>query len=153
MSRKIKGPEGARGGQMALKEKIKEKGLTQQQLADMLGVKQSTVSNWCTGYNLPCANKLIKLANILGCSIGDILGVDEALDIKSGNIEAYIYMLNDVKEHIADADTYFAAFPDAEYRRQISRVECGMIDEIVNILRGLESPACPARDGSRERGE
>lgn len=74
MSRKIKGPEGARGGQMALKEKIKEKGLTQQQLADMLGVKQSAVSNWCNGYNLPCTDKLLKLEKILDCSIGDILG-------------------------------------------------------------------------------
>jgi hypothetical protein len=77
-------------------------------------------------------------------------GAEGVRDIKSGNIEAYIYMLNDVKEHMTDADTYFAAFPDGEYRRQISRVECGMIDEIVNILRGLESPACPARDGSRD---
>lgn len=59
-------------------------------------------------------------------------------------------MLNDVKEHIADADTYFAAFPDTEYRRQISRVECGMIDEIIDILRGLGSQAVPADDGSRD---
>ena len=66
---------------MPLKQMIKEKGLTQQELADMLGVKQTAISNWCNGYNLPSTDKLLKLEKILGCPISELLGKDE----ESGN--------------------------------------------------------------------
>lgn len=65
---------------MSLKQKIKEKGLTQQELADMLGVKQTAISNWCNGYNLPSTDKLLKLEKILGCSISELLGYGEGSD-------------------------------------------------------------------------
>jgi transcriptional regulator with XRE-family HTH domain len=49
-------------------------GLTQSQLAARLGVKQSTVAMWETGGNTPRAGSLIKMSEILGCSIDDLVG-------------------------------------------------------------------------------
>ena len=48
-------------------------GLTQFQLAEMLGVKRSTVAMWEAGTNMPKANKLLALAKILDCSIEELL--------------------------------------------------------------------------------
>lgn len=48
--------------------------LTQEALAQMLGVDRSTVAKWETGEALPRAGKLPELARILGCSVDDLLG-------------------------------------------------------------------------------
>ena len=41
----------------------KEKGLTQEQLAEMFGVAQRTVSRWETGNNMPDIDVLIELSD------------------------------------------------------------------------------------------
>ena len=45
-----------------LKELRKEKGLTQEQLADKLFVTRRTVSRWETGNNMPDLEVLVELA-------------------------------------------------------------------------------------------
>lgn len=50
-------------------------GLTQQGLAQALGVEQSTVSMWETGNSSPRADKLPELARILKCTIDELYGV------------------------------------------------------------------------------
>lgn len=52
----------------------KSNGLTQWDLAQMLGVSQTTVAMWETGANNPTAEKLPVLAEILGCTIDDLFG-------------------------------------------------------------------------------
>lgn len=47
-------------------------GLTQCELADQMGVSQTTVSQWETEVALPRARDLPKLANVLGCTISDL---------------------------------------------------------------------------------
>ena len=47
-------------------------GLTQKQLAEMLGVERTTVSKWETGKSIPRKEKLLALKKILKCSIEDI---------------------------------------------------------------------------------
>ena len=51
-------------------------GLSQVQLALRLGVSQGTVANWERGFRAPQARHLIKLANILGCSVDALLGLN-----------------------------------------------------------------------------
>ena len=51
----------------------KEKGLTQGALAMQLGVKQGAVAMWETGKALPRADKLPKLAEILDCTVDELL--------------------------------------------------------------------------------
>ena len=51
-----------------LKEARKRKGLSQEQLADLVGVTRSTVAKWEIGERSPKGDHLIKLSEILGVS-------------------------------------------------------------------------------------
>ncbi len=57
-------------------QKIKElreaKGLTQKYIADIFGVDQSAVVRWESGKAMPTADKLPKLAQLLGCTIDEL---------------------------------------------------------------------------------
>jgi transcriptional regulator with XRE-family HTH domain len=56
--------------------------LTQDGLAEKLGVDRSTVAKWETGDALPRAAMLPRLASILGCSMDDLfcpIGEETAL--------------------------------------------------------------------------
>ena len=58
---------------MNIKEAREKAGLTQQDLANELGVGQSTVAMWETQKSLPRTDKLPALAKILGCTIDELL--------------------------------------------------------------------------------
>lgn len=59
--------------------KIKEfrfrRGLTQQQLADRVGVDQSAIVRWEQGKANPTVENLISMATILDCSTDALLGL------------------------------------------------------------------------------
>ena len=55
-----------------LKQLRKEKGLTQEQLADRLYVSRRTVSRWETGSNLPDLDMLVELADLYEVDLRDI---------------------------------------------------------------------------------
>lgn len=50
-----------------------ELGLTQVQLAEMLGRQQQSISDWETGRSTPTMRSLNKLSKVLSCSIADLL--------------------------------------------------------------------------------
>ncbi len=58
---------------MGIKKMRIKRGLTQGQLAELLGVKQSHVSRWESGVYLPNATTLKKLAEVLNCQIDDLV--------------------------------------------------------------------------------
>ena len=58
---------------MNIKKAREKAGLTQQDLADELGVGQSTVAMWETQKSLPRTDKLPELSKILGCTIDELL--------------------------------------------------------------------------------
>lgn len=58
---------------MSIKELRKKRGLTQKQLAELLGVKQQNVSDWERGERSPSVKNLKKLAEILNCQIDDLV--------------------------------------------------------------------------------
>ena len=57
-----------------IKEYRKQKGYTQETLAQALNVVRQTVSKWEKGYSVPDADMLEKLADILEVSVSDLLG-------------------------------------------------------------------------------
>ena len=56
-----------------LKELRKEKGVTQEQLAEKLGVSGRTVSRWETGSNLPDLSLLVEIAEFYNVEIRELL--------------------------------------------------------------------------------
>lgn len=61
---------------MKIKELRKAANMTQVQLADALGVNQSTVAAWESGEKYPRANILPALAAALGCTVNDLYAAD-----------------------------------------------------------------------------
>ena len=58
---------------MNIKGIRESKNLTQYDLAALIGVNRSSVAMWETGEAMPRADKLVKLAEILGCTVDDLL--------------------------------------------------------------------------------
>ena len=52
-------------------------GMTQDELGKRLGVKQPTITMWETGQTRPRAQLLPKLADILGCTVDELLRKEE----------------------------------------------------------------------------
>jgi len=56
-----------------LKDLRKMNNLTQEQLAEILEVDRSAVANWEIGRNMPKADRLRKMAEVLNCKIDDLI--------------------------------------------------------------------------------
>lgn len=50
-----------------------QRGMTQKQLADALGLNQSAIALWESGKTVPTLQNLYRLADILGCDARDLL--------------------------------------------------------------------------------
>ena len=72
-----------------LKELRREKGITQEQLGEMLGVSGRTVSRWETGFNMPDLSILIELAEYYEVEIKEILDGER----KSESMEIWLLAL------------------------------------------------------------
>lgn len=51
----------------------KEKGMTQAQLAEKMGVSDRAVSKWETGKNMPDSSIMLELCSELGITVNDLL--------------------------------------------------------------------------------
>lgn len=56
-----------------IKEARQEKGLTQEQLAAMIGVTQGAVAQWENGLSHPSFTKIPRLADALGITIDELM--------------------------------------------------------------------------------
>lgn len=56
-----------------------DRGITQAQLSEKLGVGRSAVAMWETGCAKPSADKLPKLAKLLGCTIDELYAEDKGV--------------------------------------------------------------------------
>ena len=71
-----------------LKDLRKEKGITQEQLAEKLGVTGRTISRWETGKNMPDISLLVEIAEFFDVSIPEIIKGERKSE----------YMKNETKE-------------------------------------------------------
>ncbi|MDD3959133.1 MAG: helix-turn-helix transcriptional regulator [Oscillospiraceae bacterium] len=51
----------------------KKANLTQREVAESLGLDQTTVSRWECGYKMPRADRLLSIAGLYRCSVEDLL--------------------------------------------------------------------------------
>ena len=68
-----------------LKALRKDRGLSQEELAARLHVVRQTVSKWEKGLSVPDAELLIRLAEVLDTTVGQLLGADIPEDGESRN--------------------------------------------------------------------
>jgi transcriptional regulator with XRE-family HTH domain len=71
----------ARGGETVLGQRIKQLrrqklNITQEQLAEKMGVSKSTISQWESNTNEPNVDALIKLADLFGVTVDYLIGRD-----------------------------------------------------------------------------
>lgn len=76
----------------------KEKGMTQQQLADILEVSDKTISKWECGRGLPEVQFMIPLCNLLGINVNELLS-GEKLSVDEYPQKAEENMMGLIKEH------------------------------------------------------
>ena len=56
-----------------------EAGLSQKQVAKMLDIYQSNISDWENDVSRPDYEKLIQLSKIYGCSVAELLGIEDII--------------------------------------------------------------------------
>ena len=64
-----------------IREAMQARGLTQQQVAEHLGVSRQAVQRWCQGFQ-PSTDRLNALATFLGVTVGYLTGSEKATDVQ-----------------------------------------------------------------------
>lgn len=108
-----------------LQEIRKLRKLTQQKLADKIGVARSTLAMWETSDTEPPNDTLVALADALGVTTDDLLG-RKTVDVQSEQdklIEEYIALLDDPA--------------DAEILKQYAKLDKGGKKVIQTLVRSL----------------
>ena len=57
-----------------IKDLREAKGLTQEQVAQRLGVTQGTIAHWESGARTPTLSNMVKIADVLGVSLDEAMG-------------------------------------------------------------------------------
>ena len=80
-----------------LKEAMKEKGLTQQELSNLSGVSKSSISHYINGKNVPDNVQSFKLAKALDVDPGWIAGIDDPnfVVVENTELQKKLKMLNE----------------------------------------------------------
>ena len=93
-----------------LRELRKEKGLTQEQLAEQFNISRRSVSRWETGSNMPDVGLLIEIADFFDVDIREIIDGER----KSENMDKEKETLKKVAE--------YADFEKAKLKKKVSNI-------------------------------
>ena len=137
-----------------LKDKRKEIGITQPQLAELLGVSQSAIGSWETDVNSPRATLLYDLFDILRCD-ANYLFQDETKELYKDNATPEEFE-NIIKKYRL-LDPHGKEMVDftleKEYDRSIAlkKAETDSQNKVVKMQPHLEvNAACPDIDSTAE---
>ena len=78
-----------------LKELRKEKGLTQEQLAEQFNVSRRSVSRWETGTNMPDISLLVEIAEFFDVSIPEIINGERKSEVMNEEVKEVADKLSD----------------------------------------------------------
>lgn len=82
-----------------LKELRKEKQLTQEQLAEILGVTNRSISRWENGVNMPDLDLVIEIANYYDISIEEILDGERKIEVIDKKTEQMLLKVADYENN------------------------------------------------------
>ncbi len=104
----------------------KERGLTQEEIANELNVSRQTISNWETGSAQPTIDKAIELANLYDVSMDELVGKN----IKSVKKVSHILMslLNEKINIYLEKNSFFVS-------QDLVIKNCQLIEVNVNSIR------------------
>ena len=108
---------------MTIGQRIAQKrdrlGMSQEALAERLGVSRQAVSKWESGASVPDTENVVALSRLFGVSVGWLLGVEEPPEADAapaetggGLTEAQLKMVEEI------AGRYIAAQPSPRKRRR-----------------------------------
>lgn len=78
-----------------IKRLRKNKGYTQETLAQQLGIVRQTVSKWEKGLSVPDAELLQKLAEVLDTDVGELLGAASVPEKDGGEVAQQLARINE----------------------------------------------------------
>ena len=81
-----------------LKQLRNEKGITQEQLAEILGVSGRTVSRWETGTNLPDLSILVEISEYYNVEIKEILNGERKSENMDNELKETLFKVADYNE-------------------------------------------------------
>ena len=95
---------------MKLKELREKNHLSQQDLAEILKVSPSTVSNWESGKRQPDIQMIVEIANYFSVSVDDVLGRNIPNRIRKTNEDNHMlesYDIKDVIDSLQEVDSAY----------------------------------------------
>lgn len=110
--------------------------LTQEELANKLGVSDKTISSWEVDRTEPDIGTVQKLARYFGCDISDLVGEQEQYRVKESG---QLYYLNDDVRELAQE-----LFDNRELKlvmdssRKLSKKSLTDLKNIINNMKGEE---------------
>lgn len=66
---------------LKLKELREKANLSQEEVADLLGIKQPSYWKWESGKEFPSAKRIMQLCDVLNCTPNDIFGIPGTLQV------------------------------------------------------------------------
>lgn len=73
----------------------RDAGMTQEQLAEQLGVTRQTISKWENGSSVPDADVVSKMASLLDVPVNELLGCASDKNITSNDCAKILAMMNE----------------------------------------------------------
>lgn len=100
----------------------KEKGITQEELAEMIGLSRQSVAKWESGQSYPDINNLVHLSNIFGISIDELIQGNNDCCIDNYKKQQHIMIYEDIINFLIRAQkaTYAGAGVEVEPSRPSS---------------------------------
>lgn len=119
-----------------ISELRKAKNMTQMELADTMGISFQAVSNWERGISMPDISKLPEIAQLLGTTVGEILGEESELvdSAVNGNIDEYLSNNTVTAKQLGDIAPILKPTQVDRIIMQTSINELGDIEELLPFI-------------------
>ena len=129
-----------------LKKIRKDNNLSQEELADKLGVSRQAVSKWELGVSVPSTDTLLELCKLFKVSFEEILCLDEKYEIDPDNIfqgHDRLFIVNSIckNELVVNIPDVFYQFSPSERMIILKSIKEGKVETDIDELLVKLTPA------------